>query len=108
MIHVYKAGGEHQKDGIDYSIECINSEDIEFYTSNGWSDNLDDALSLVSEDDEEPEQEEEQELEQDEEQLKEKLRKEIEGITGEAPHWNCSLETLQSKLSELKDGTGNN
>ena len=100
MIHLFKVGGDWKTEQGDFDVICIPAYDKEFYIEEGYRESMEDALSLVSEGSKDGGD--------DDEQLKESLRKEIEGITGEAPHWKCSLETLQSKLSELKDGTGNN
>ena len=41
MIHVYKSGGDWNKDGKDYTIKAIESEDKEQYLSDGWVLSLD-------------------------------------------------------------------
>lgn len=42
MIHIYKTGGIHNRDGKEYSIKAINLEDKAKFLLDGWVSSLDD------------------------------------------------------------------
>ena len=42
MIPIYKLGGDHKKNGVNYSFKVINPQDIYDYTDDGWVRNFKD------------------------------------------------------------------
>lgn len=41
MIHVYRQGTTHERDGKQFDIECINESSLALYLSDGWVQTLD-------------------------------------------------------------------
>lgn len=95
MIHMYKLGGNRCRNGVNYSIESVNTTEIEDYVSNGWSFSLDDANCIDTEYEVISETGSDYEAE---------LREQIKALGGKAGG-RSSIETLEKQLKELQNGT---
>lgn len=36
MIHIYKSGGDWNRDGIDYTVKVVSFHDLEDFLDDGW------------------------------------------------------------------------
>lgn len=49
MLHVYKLGGPWKKGEVDYTIKCINVDELSFYLSQGWVQSFEELTSFSKE-----------------------------------------------------------
>ncbi len=85
MKHVYKLGGNLKRDGVAFSIKCVNISEVQDYLDDGWVDSFN-ALRV-------------DESGSDHERF---LRDEIERITGKKPGGRCSIDTLEKMHADAK------
>ncbi len=46
MIHIYKAGGDYKRDGIDYSLKVINYNQRDEFLVDGWVETFEELLPV--------------------------------------------------------------
>lgn len=95
MIGIYKRGGPHKKNGLEYSFLAVSKGDLDSYLSNGW---VKDFSEVAIEDaDFKPIAESGSDHETE-------LRDKIKALGGKAAG-RSSIETLEKQLKELQDGS---
>lgn len=97
MIGIYKRGGPHKKDGLDYHFKAVSSGDLDKYLADGWVCKFEELHIEEAEFEEVPEQGGDYET---------KLRGQIKALGGKAGG-RSSIATLEKQLKELQDGHDN-
>lgn len=94
MIGIYKRGGPHKKDGLDYHFRAVSCGDLDKYLADGWVCKFEELHIEEAEFEEIPEEGSDYETE---------LRAKIKAL-GKTPGGRSSIATLEKQLKELEDG----
>ena len=94
MVPIYKRGGPHNKQGIDYTFKAVSQDDLDSYLCNGWVGSFEE-LHI-----EDAVFEEVSEVGSDYET---ELRAKIKALGGKAGG-RSSIATLEKQLKDLEDG----
>lgn len=86
MIHVYKLGGDWEKDGIKYTISCINESLLSNHLKDGWVTSFEELTK------------------KDSAFYRDSLINEIKALGGKVSK-SDSLEKLANQFKELKNGS---
>ena len=90
MIHIYKAGGDWEKDGIKYTVKIVSFYDLDEYLYDGWVRTFEDLNDSI------PESGSDYETE---------LRSKIKALGG-SPAGRSSIKTLENQLAKLEQADG--
>lgn len=112
MYQIFKRGGPHSKDGLDYSFKAVSPTDIDKYLCGGWVRafdelHIEDAVYEVVKEEVPEEVEEVEEVPEEGSDYEAELRDKIKALGGKAGG-RSSIETLEKKLSELEDAARDN
>ena len=91
MIPLYKRGGPHKKEGVEYSFKSVSPSDVNNYLNKGWFREFKDVTI---------EEAEFKEVKID--AYETELRDAIKALNGK-PGGRSSIETLEKQLKELQD-----
>lgn len=91
MIHIYRLGGDWVRDGIEYTVDITGYRKLKQKLADGWFLSFEEMKASIPEDGGKYEEE---------------LREKIKALGGK-PAGRSSIETLESQLKELENGSDN-